>query len=81
MLRQFISTKCAVFFGHFPCPRFGLVSLYVVHEARTQDGRPHTHTYVILPAMARDDGEGWQPFKNYCSRGHLALLDEIATMN
>ncbi|CAG0975614.1 hypothetical protein ANRL2_01987 [Anaerolineae bacterium] len=51
---------------------------YVVHEARTQDGRPHTHTHVILPGMARDDVEGWQPFKNYRSRGHLALLDEIA---
>lgn len=51
---------------------------YVVHEARTQDGRPHSHTHVILPGMARDDVEGWQPFKNYGSRGHLALLDEIA---
>ena len=51
---------------------------YVVHEARTQDGRPHTHTHVILPGLAQDDVEGWQPFKNYRSRGHLALLDEIA---
>ncbi len=51
---------------------------YVVHEARTQDGCPHTHTHVILPGMAQDDVEGWQPFKNYRSKGHLALLDEIA---
>lgn len=51
---------------------------YVVHEAQTQDGRPHTHTHVILPGMAQDDLEGWQPFKNFRSRGHLALLDEIA---
>ncbi|MBI5928209.1 MAG: hypothetical protein HY862_02790 [Chloroflexi bacterium] len=51
---------------------------YVVHEALTQDGRPHTHTHVILPGTARDDLEGWQPFTNFRSKGHLMLLDRIA---
>lgn len=52
---------------------------YVVHDARTRDGRPHTHTHVVLPGLADHPLDGLVPFTNYRDRGHLALLDAIAT--
>ncbi|MCI0708664.1 MAG: hypothetical protein L0154_00735 [Chloroflexi bacterium] len=51
---------------------------YVVHDARTADGRPHTHSHVILPGMVQEHLGGQTPFVNYASRGHLQLLDDIA---
>lgn len=51
---------------------------YVVHQATTKDGRPHTHSHVMLPGTAWSALEGWQPFSNYSRHGHLQLLDDIA---
>jgi hypothetical protein len=51
---------------------------YVVHEAATEDGRPHPHTHIVLPDMADHALDGQVPFVNYKNKGHLQLLDDIA---
>jgi hypothetical protein len=51
---------------------------YVIHHARTQDGRPHTHSHIILPGTVEEHLGSRRDMVNFESKGHLALLDKIA---